>query len=101
MAIRFCRRSACGLLQIWHLEPQHSSTKSSQASGGAECRPCRRPRPAISARPRPAFWAVAETLVADGIALLILGGIFTVPSGWAIFTAGRLAWEAETDPENM
>jgi len=47
------------------------------------------------------FWAVAETLRAEGTAAIVLGVIFAVPSAYLLIMVSRMAYEAETDPANQ
>lgn len=45
-------------------------------------------------------WAVAGLLGLGGTALIVLAAIMAAPCIWALVWTARLAWLAETDPEN-
>ncbi|TGQ69283.1 MAG: hypothetical protein E5V49_09505 [Mesorhizobium sp.] len=47
------------------------------------------------------YWAVAETLYLSGTGALVLGGVFAVPSAFALLAVVRMAFDAETDPANQ
>ena len=45
-------------------------------------------------------WAVGGLLHLGAVATLVAGGIFAIAATAATIAAGRLAWQAETHPDN-